>query len=158
MTHSEAIKQYWQDYISTLDDKHPHHQAVYSAWRFGDSPEMADELGALVLAGEKTATASAIQEYEDGNEAEPYPGEISIILNGKDEPICIIQTVELFVKPFKDVPADFAADEGEGDKSLAYWRDAHKTFFTRQFADSETREFTETMPVLCERFKVIYKK
>jgi len=157
MTNSDTVKQYWQDYISTLDDKHPHHQAVYSAWGFGDSPEMADELGTLVVSGEKTATASAIWEYEDNNEPEPYPGELSIILNGKEEPMCIIETVELFVKPFNEVPADFAADEGEGDKSLAYWRDAHKRFFTRTFADSETREFTETMPVLCERFKVIYR-
>lgn len=157
MTNNEAVKQYWQDYLATLDDKHPHHQAIYSAWGFGDNPELADELGALVVAGIKTATASAIWEYEDTGDPEPYPGEISIVLNGKDEPICIIQTVELFVKPFNEVDARFAADEGEGDRSLAYWREAHQHFFTRVFAEAGKRQFSETMPILCERFKLIYK-
>ena len=154
---NDAVKTYWQAYIETLDDKHPHHQAVYSAWGFGDSPQMADELGALVVAGKKTATASAVWVYEDLNEPEPYTGEISIILNGADEPLCIIETVELFVKPFSEVPADFAYEEGEGDRSLAYWRDAHRAFFTRECVALNNREFSETMPVLCERFRVIYK-
>ena len=154
---NDAVKTYWQAYIETLDDKHPHHQAVYSAWGFGDSPQMADELGALVVAGKKTATASAVWVYEDLNEPEPYTGEISIILNGADEPLCIIETVELFVKPFSEVPADFAYEEGEGDRSLAYWRDAHRAFFTRECVALNNREFRETMPVLCERFRVIYK-
>lgn len=153
---NEAVQQFWQDYIATLDDKHPHHQAVYSAWGFGDSPQMANDLGALVLAGTKTATASAVWSYEDDGDPEPYPGEISIILDGNQQPMCIIQTTEIFVKPFNEVDAQFAYDEGEGDRSLTYWRDAHERFFTRAFADSD-REFTETMPVLCERFKVIYK-
>ena len=154
---NDAVKTYWQRYIQTLDDKHPHHQAVYSAWGFGDSPEMADDLGALVLEGKKTATASAVWVYEDLNEPEPYTGELSIVLNGADEPICIIETVELFVKPFNEVPADFAYDEGEGDRSLAYWRKEHQNFFTRACLSLENRTFSETMPVLCERFKVIYK-
>ena len=64
---TEVIQQFWADYRATLDDKHPHHQAIYSAWAFGDSPALADELLALVLDGKKTATASAIWSYEDGS-------------------------------------------------------------------------------------------
>lgn len=157
MTNSDAVKQYWQAYISTLDDKHPHHQAIYTAWGFGDSPEMADDLGALVVAGVKKATASSIWVYEDTDEPEPYPGEISIILNGKDEPICIIQTSELTVTPFNEVDEAFAAEEGEGDKSLRYWREVHTDFFTQECDSIGKRTFNETMPVLCEKFKVIYQ-
>lgn len=157
MTHSPVVQQFWNDYRATLADNHPHHQAVYSAWMFGDSPQLGQELADLVLAGKKTATASAIWSYEDENEPEPYPGELSIILNGADEPVCIIETVELFVKPFDEVDAQFAYDEGEGDRSLAYWRDAHERFFKREFENSP-RTFSYQMPVLCERFKVIYKK
>ncbi len=157
MTNSEAVKAYWQEYLSTLDDKHLHHQAIYDAWGFGDSAEMADELGALVLAGIKQVTASAIWVYEDTDEPEPYPGQISIILNGAGEPMCIIQTTDLTVTPFNEVDEDFAASEGEGDKSLRYWREAHQAFFTRECESLPGRTFEETMPVLCERFKVIYK-
>ena len=34
--------------------------------------------------------------------------------------------------PFSEVDADFAATEGEGDGSLAYWQRAHKAFFGRE--------------------------
>ena len=156
MSNSEAVKAYWQKYISTLDDRHPHHQAIYEAWGFGDSPQMADELGALVLAGTKQATASSIWVYEDSDEPEPYPGQISMILNGAGEPMCIIQTTDLTVKAFNEVDEEFAATEGEGDKSLRYWREAHTRFFTRECESLPGRTFDETMPVLCERFKVIY--
>jgi len=152
---TDAVKQCWQDYVATLPDDHAHHQAIYSAWGFGDSPQMKDELGALVVTGTKTATASSIWTYEDTAAPEPYPGEISIILNGADEPLCIIQTTALNVKTFDEVDAQFAYDEGEGDRSLQYWREAHRRFFTRECARLG-RTFTEKMPVLCERFKVIY--
>ncbi|MEO1286471.1 MAG: ASCH domain-containing protein [Chloroflexota bacterium] len=158
-SHSPAVQQFWADYRATLDDRHPHHQRVYSAWAFGDSPELADDLLALVLSGKKIATASAIWSYEDDNEPEPYVGELSIILDGAGQPQCIIETVEIFVKPFDEVPADFAKDEGEGDLSLAYWRDAHERFFTREFASNgNKRTFSPQMPVLCERFTVIYRR
>ncbi len=157
MSHSDAVQQFWSDYRATLADNHPHHQAVYSAWMFGDSLALGDELAALVLSGKKTATASAIWSYEDGDDPEPYTGELSVILNGADEPVCIIETLELTVKSFDDVDEQFAYDEGEGDRSLAYWRDAHERFFKREFAQEGKRTFSYQMPVLCERFKVIYK-
>lgn len=56
--------------------------------------------------------------------------------------------------PFKDVTADFAAAEGEGDGSLAFWRAAHAAYFTRECARLG-RAFSEDMPVVCERFDVV---
>lgn len=124
--------------------------------KFGDSPEMADELLGLILSGEKTATCSSLWEWEHDNEKIPYVGMKSLILNGKDEPKCIIETTEIVIKKYNDVEADFARDEGEGDKSLEYWRDAHKNFFSRSLARIG-REFNEDMPLVCERFKVVFR-
>ena len=39
-------------------------RGYFERFSFGDSPEMADELLALVLAGKKTATVSVILEDE----------------------------------------------------------------------------------------------
>jgi uncharacterized protein YhfF len=36
-----------------------------------------------------------------------------------------LETVEVARRPFGDVDADFAYEEGEGDRSLSYWREAH---------------------------------
>lgn len=156
MTHSDAVKAFWARYLNTLPEDHAHHSTDYTAWGFGDGPKMADELGALVVAGTKIATASLIWEYEHDNESLPQVGDLSVILAGDERPVCIIETTELRTLPFNEVDAVFAADEGEGDRSLAFWRDAHWHFFSRS-CERIGREPRETMPVLCERFRVIFR-
>lgn len=116
---------------------------------------MADELGALVAAGTKTATCSALWEYEAEGEPIPQVGQRSIILDGRGEPLCIIETVEVEIRPYNEVDPQFAYDEGEGDRSLTYWREAHWRFFSRTLPKIG-REPTPTMPLVCERFLVIY--
>ncbi|NIP23207.1 MAG: ASCH domain-containing protein, partial [Phycisphaerae bacterium] len=58
-------------------------------------------------------------------------------------------------RPYNEVDAQFAYDEGEGDRSLAYWREAHERFFSR-FLPNIGLEFSETMPLVLEQFRVIY--
>jgi len=124
--------------------------------KFGDSPEMADELLKPVLSGLKTATCSALWEWEHEGNPVPNPGLLSVIVDGKDMPRCIIETVEVTLKNYNDVDAAFARDEGEGDLSLNYWREAHKRFFTRTLP-AIGREFRDDMPLVCERFRVVWK-
>ncbi len=116
---------------------------------------MADELGSLVLEGRKTATCSALWELEVEDEPLARPGERSVILNGKDEPLCIIETTEVTVRRFDEVDESFAYQEGEGDRSLEYWREAHRRFFARTLPGI-WRRFAEDMPLVCERFRVIH--
>ena len=56
--------------------------------------------------------------------------------------------------PFDEVSAEHAAAEGEGDRSLAYWRRAHQRFWERHSTDP--RGFAPDMPVVCERFEVVW--
>lgn len=154
-TDDDSQRAYWGRYLATLPADHPHHRATYTAWGFGDSAAMADELGDLVRRGVKTATASLGWEYDHDNEAPPTVGDISMILNGAGQPLCIIETTEIRTLPFNAVDAQFAYDEGEGDRSLAFWRDAHWRFFGRS-CQRIGREISDTMPVICERFRVIF--
>jgi uncharacterized protein YhfF len=59
--------------------------------------------------------------------------------------------------PFDEVGEGFAAVEAEGDGSLRYWREGHWAYFS-----NECERIGKTpdlrMPVLCERFEVIYKE
>jgi len=146
---------YWETFLATLPPNSPYRNAPYDAEGWGDSPEMADELGALIAAGTKTATCSAVWEWEADGEPWPEPGSLTIVLDGRDQPLCIIETVEVTVQPYDQVEAQFAHDEGEGDRSLAYWREAHRRFFTRALAKIG-REFSEEMPLVCERFRVVF--
>ncbi|MEL7974255.1 ASCH domain-containing protein [Isoptericola sp. F-RaC21] len=126
------------------------------AWSFGDSPELADELLALVLDGVKTGTAAAVWEYEAADEPLPRKGDLSIVLDGAGVPRVLIRTTQVETVPFAEVTAEHAAAEGEGDRSLADWREGHERYWRRTLAQIG-REFDPTMPVVCERFKVLYR-
>ena len=125
------------------------------AWSFGATPEHADGLLALVLKGTKTATASSLWEFEAEGEALPEPGTLSIILDGHGHPRALIETTAVEVVPFDEVDEEHAYLEGEGDRSLAYWREVHERFFTEHAAHDHG--FSEDMPVVCERFRVVYQ-
>ena len=119
---------------------------------------MAEKLGALIViaSGTKTATCSALWEYEAEGEPLPETGLKIIVLDGNGDPMCIVETTELEVRPYGEVDARFAYEEGEGDRSLEYWREAHWRFFSRNLQDIGKEPATD-MPLVCERFHVIYK-
>ncbi len=151
----DPVQVFWETYLATLSVKERAAQAGYTAWGFGNTPQMADELGDLVRRGIKTATCSLLWEYEAELENMPQEGEYSIILNGAGLPICIIETVEVQIKPYNQVEAPFAYEEGEGDRSLAYWRKAHWNFFEKG-CEALGKERSETMPLVCERFRLLF--
>jgi len=121
-------------------------------WSFGDSDEMADQLGQLVLIGKKTATSSLLKFYEDDKEPLPQVGAHSYIKDSKGHPLCIVEVTHVELIPFKDVDEKFAKAEGEGDLSLEYWRSEHRSFFRKYCPD-----FREAMEVVCQRFKVLHR-
>lgn len=126
----------------------------YEAWAFGSAP---DELAELVLQGIKTATASGYELYFAEGEAEPMPtvGEYSVILNSRDEALCVIRTTRVTVIPYVQVGSDQAYKEGEGDRSLAYWRRVHEAFFEAEY-QSCGLVFTPESKIVCEEFELLY--
>ncbi|WP_127125263.1 ASCH domain-containing protein [Georgenia sp. SYP-B2076] len=127
------------------------------AWAFGSNAEVADGLVALVLAGAKTATASALWEWEADGEELPRPGDLSIICDGSGAPRALVRTVTVDVVAFDQVPAGHAAAEGEGDLSLEWWRRAHETYFRESLARTG-RAFAPDMPVVLETFKILHAR
>ncbi|MCH4056481.1 ASCH domain-containing protein [Lapidilactobacillus gannanensis] len=142
------------DYWRRFQEKNSGLSDQFQAWSFGDSPQQADELLALVLSGKKVGTASLYQLYRWTNEPLPQVGDYSIILDGAQQPRCIIQTTKIDVVPFADVTAAHAAAEGEGDLSLDYWREVHWQFFSHESAAARY-QFNEQDLVVCELFKVV---
>ncbi|MGT2715468.1 ASCH domain-containing protein [Streptococcus respiraculi] len=122
------------------------------AWQFGVEPDL---LADLVLSGEKTATASAYELYEIEKEPLPQVGEFDVILNSRNEAICVIETTKVELCPFNQVSAEHAFKEGEGDKSLAYWRKVHEEIFTEWLLEAGL-EFSPKSLVVLEEFKVVY--
>lgn len=127
--------------------------AQYESWAFGTD---ADTLADLVLRGVKTATASAYPLYAIDGDDLPKVGEYSVILDSRDTAVCIIKTTKVFTAPFCDIGAEQAYKEGEGDRSLDYWRQVHREFFTECMNEAGL-EFSEDMLVVCEEFEVMYR-
>jgi len=125
---------------------------TYEAWPFSEAP---DKLADLVLQKIKTATCSAYDLYQINHEPLPKAGDYSIILNSKEEAVCIIQTTKVYVAEFKDVSDEQAYKEGEGDRTLAYWRKVHESFLINELA-SVNKTFSQNTKVLCEEFEVVY--
>lgn len=149
-----AVAAFWRTVVDGLPAGDPRRGQPLDAWGFGDSAAMADELGALVVAGVKTATASLWWEYQAEGEPLPQPGHLSVVLDGRGGPLCAIETTAVWVTRFDRVDARQAFEEGEGDRSLAYWRRVHWTFFAPRCA-ALGREPAMDMPVVCERFRLV---
>jgi uncharacterized protein YhfF len=154
MTVPAHLSKFWADFCATTHGVAE--ESFCEAFFFGDSEEMANELGHLVLRGTKRATAGSLWSYEEEDQPLPAPGGLSIVTNWSGQPLCIIETQSIEVVPFHQVTAEFAATEGEGDGSLSFWQQAHREFFSRDCA-RVGKQFTETMPVVCERFTVVYR-
>ncbi|OMQ23091.1 ASCH domain-containing protein [Serratia oryzae] len=130
--------------IDRLTEKYPN--AI--SWAFGDSPELADELVALVMQGGKTATCGSLHAFEQ-EEVSPSVGGYSIILSGEGQPVCVIRTLALRLVRFSEVSEEQARKEGEGDLSLEYWRTEHQAFFEREGT------FAENMELVFEEFQLL---
>ena len=141
-------EKFWQSFIENTGNTDA---IVGEVWSFGNSEKMADELGQLVLAGIKTATSSAYDAYIKANEAIPSVKEntYDILLDGQGEPIVILKIIKVEVTIFNQISAEFAYKEGEGDRSLAYWREVHQDFWGT--------DYYEEMGVVCEEFQVVWK-
>jgi uncharacterized protein YhfF len=83
-----------------------------------------------------------------------WPAHAGVIIDAV-APLCVIETLAVDFVPFSQVSADFAAAEGEGDGSLAFWRDAHAAYFSRDGARAG-RPFDPYTPVVCDRFRLRY--
>jgi len=111
---------------------------------FGDGPALADALANLVLAGKKRATC-----WAESDGPQTYPGKRMVMLDGAGVPRAILATIELSLRRRDEVDEASAFDEGEGDRTLSFWRRAHRRYFER------LGTYSPDMKLYCERFRLV---
>lgn len=131
---NHQIHAYWQRFMTTNHLK----DAQYDAWAFGDDAEMANQLAELVVKGIKTATTSALEDYET-NEPLPKVGDYNMILWADGTPACITQTKVVEIVPYKWVSAEHAF---------------HEAFFKNEYQRLK-QSFSPNIPCVCELFEVV---
>lgn len=153
-----SVPAMWRAYIDQLDESARSQykaEEIPPSYYFCDNEKDADECAELVVQGIKQATAGSLWSYKKHNYAFPKIGEIYIVTDFKGIAKAVVQVVKIEQTAFNEITPQFAEREGEGDKSLAYWKRVHQAFFEREMADSGD-QFREDMIIVCEYFDTVF--
>ena len=69
----------------------------------------------------------------------------------------MIRTTSVKLIPYFSIREEHARKEGEGDKSLDYWKKTHWDYYTRELTQLGAGP-TDSMIVVFEEFEMLYKK
>jgi uncharacterized protein YhfF len=155
MTTTEKIKGFWNDYLLTLAASE-RDQEYFEADSWGNSPELADRIAQLIASGIKTTTSCLLWDQQQKQWTPEKLGDKSIVLDSQNNPVCITETVEIFIRPFNEVEADFVYHYGEGDRSMNFWNKNMWEYYQEE-CRALGRVAEEDMPMICQVFKLIYK-
>ena len=149
----ENIELFWKNFIT--DNARYVNEKTPESFYFCDNEKDANDCAKLVVKKIKQATAPSLWSFEINNEKLPRKGDLNIITNWNKAPQAIILTTKIELIKFNEITAKFAQKEGEGDKSLAYWRKAHKAYYKREM-QGHKEEFSKDMIIVCQYFDTIY--
>lgn len=149
-------EKYLARYLGSLSPQNAAKYRSFSADYYCADEHNANLCADLILRGEKRASCSLDYWYSHEGEPMPIIGHLQVVTNWNGGPICIIEITSVEKCKYNDVSAEFAYAEGEGDKTLAWWREAHWQFFSLE-CDQLGIILNEDMPLILERFKVVYK-
>ncbi len=151
MLHSKEILDFWEKVMNETGVTGD----FAAAWGFGDNPELIDELLGYILSGIKRTSTSLCIETELEGWPTPKVGEFNVILDGRDKPVAVIKTVSARKVKYRDVDADHAYWEGEGDRTLESYFREHDKYYARR-GEALGFEFNGDMDVILERFELVY--
>lgn len=149
------LESFWQSYLTNCLPADSPDRQPDNVTDFGDSIETADEFGRLVQSGIKTATSGLFWAFDMDDDPPPAVGDVEIVVDGRGEPLCVIEITEVAVRPFAAIDEAFAFDYGEGDRTLAWWRREMWAYYTTECRQLG-REPSQTMPLICMRFRLLY--
>ena len=150
-----SVDEMWRRFLASIGETPESTERVVQWWSFSDNQADADELWRLVVDGTKQATAPSLWYFEESGEPVPKPGDLDVIVDWSQTARCIIRTTRVDVVPYLEVDEEFAAVEGEGDGSLAYWQRVHWPYYQRELEPFGRRPEPD-MPVVCQRFEVVF--
>ena len=144
------VQEMWEEFSKkcNVNDK-------YDQWAFCGGGKEADELLDLVKEGKKRGTASSLIAYETEGEPLPKVGSYSVVTDSRGEAGVIIRDTKVSLVPFSIVHPYHAFLEGEGDRSLSYWREVHERFFAPDY-EAAGLPFDEDGLCVLEEFECVW--
>ncbi|MFA5896286.1 MAG: ASCH domain-containing protein [Thermoplasmata archaeon] len=111
---TSGVERYWEQFLASLPTGTTRPSAYAGAAAFGFTEDDAREIAPLVRNGTKTATGSLVWSSEADSKPGPRPGDLWMVIAGPDEPVCVIETTEVRVIPYDEVPGSTRGKEGKG--------------------------------------------
>lgn len=152
---SPTVKQFWAAFLRQCPDPEDAQRRFCEVFSIGGNAADADLGAREILRGRKTTTSSLLWELEASGGEPPNLGSLSIVIDGSGAPVCVVETVWLETIPFDQVGADFARDYGEWDGSLETWQSECWAYYRDQ-CEALGRAARPDMPLVCERFRVVF--
>jgi len=121
--------------------------------RLGNSEALSERLIGLVLRGEKTGTFSLPPEFDDGTA--PAAGQQVLLCDCNDRPHAVLELERAETRRFDEIGTEDIACEGPKLRELEAWRAMHWDYW-RGLLERHGREPSGDMPVICQRFRVLY--
>lgn len=150
----QSVTEIWQAFIKM--NKQYANQKMPESYYFCDNEFDANDCAGLVVKGIKQATAGSQWWYDQSREPIANINDLFIITDWNGIAKAIIQIIKIEKTPYNEITPEFAEIEGEGDKSLTYWKKVHWDYFSREMLPyNETP--TEDMIIVCEHFKTLWK-
>jgi uncharacterized protein YhfF len=150
-----TIRRYWEQFLASLPPGADRPGGYVESASFGFTPEDASQIAELVVRGTKTATGSVLWSYEADGKPVPRVGDHWVVVDGQQDPVCVIRTTEVRILPFDEVPESYAWAGGEGDRTLSSWRDMYWRYIVSE-CKRIGREPGVKAPLVMERFEVVY--
>ncbi len=130
----------------------PYHASTFADNRIASD---ADNLVELAQSGQKQGTTHLQLDFSTNHVPMRAPEDYWIILNSAQQPQCVVRLTHVEIMSFNEVAEDHAVCEGEGDLSLDHWRKVHRDYFQHQCSIWGI-EWQESLPVVCEKFKLAW--
>jgi uncharacterized protein YhfF len=153
-----ATRAFWTEACAAtgIDPATDHHAGTFSEPDGSEGKEaFIDSLSEMARAGDKRGTAHMALHFSHEKIAMRKPGDCWIVTTCAGDPLCLVRITDVAIVPFNEVGAAFAASEGEGDLSVAFWREAHIHYFKRQ-CKAWNVEWRDDCAVVCESFERVY--
>ena len=152
-TNLQRTKNYWRQFL----EHHPEHEgyAIPQSFYFCDNEKDANGCADLVVKSIKRATSTSLRYFEKHKEKLPKVEDLYIITDWSGNPQALVKVKKVEVLQFQEITTEHAYIEGEGDKSLDYWRKVHWEYYTREMKQWNEQP-TEQMLIVYEQFDRIW--
>ncbi|SHI55653.1 ASCH domain-containing protein [Pseudozobellia thermophila] len=150
-----SARNLWGDYL----DQHLEYAFVEApkVIHFCNNEQDANTCAALVKEGIKRATSPSLLGLQLRKEALPKIGDFMVVTDWEGEAQCLVRTTHVRFRPFFSIDEAYARLEGEGDKSLAYWKRVHWDYYTEELKPFN-RKPSESMIVVCQEFEKVFER